>query len=81
MPGGIMRVHPVTGASRWFVDIGVSAVLTLSGVIHIFTALDNEGEAWWLDSSERLPGPRWHPLPSHPRLGRPRRSLRRKRRK
>jgi hypothetical protein len=60
-----------------FVHSAIAAVQTDHGIVFLVVATDTEGELWFWDSGEREPGPRWRPLPIHPRAGIPPRRRRR----
>jgi len=50
-----------------FVSFKIAAYPVSSGSALLIVAMDANGELWWLDTYEKLPGPRWHPMPGHPR--------------
>lgn len=62
-----------------FVQFAVVPFEVPSGTAFLYVALDTEGELWWLDSDESMPGPRWHPLPTHPGLSKKAQPRRRRR--
>ena len=52
-----------------WIDFRAFPYPTSSGTYFIVVAIDEEGELWFYDTGEKLPGPAWHPLPVHPRYG------------